>query len=168
MKLESRIFIIRGQKVMLDEDLAHLYQIPTKRLNEQVTRNVDRFPVDFMFSLTNQEFENLKSQIATSSSVWGGRRKLPRAFTEQGIAMLSSVLQSTRAIHVNIAVMRAFVQMRQILISNKDLEIQLKSLETKYERHDSEPKAVFDSLRRLMAIRSVPHRRIAGLNPKDE
>jgi hypothetical protein len=166
--VEAKIYLIRGQKVMLDEDLARLYEVPTKRINEQVTRNLDRFPADFMFSLTNQEFENLKSQFATSSLAWGGRRKLPRAFTEQGIAMLSSVLQNGRAIHVNIAIMRAFVQMRQILISNKDLEIKLKDLEAKYERHDHELKAVFEAIRRLMAIRAVPPKRITGLGRKDE
>src|SRR3990167_6950005 len=92
--IESRIFLLRDERVMLDHDLAELYEVPTKRLNEQVTRNIDRFPADFMFSLKNKEVENLKSQVATSSLAWGGRRKLPRAFTEQGIAMLSSVLQS--------------------------------------------------------------------------
>ncbi len=95
--IDPRIFLIRGEKVMLDQDLARLYQIPTKRLNEQVTRNIDRFPSDFMFPLTTQEFRNLRSQLATSSSGWGGRRGLPRAFTEHGIAMLSSVLQSDSA-----------------------------------------------------------------------
>lgn len=166
--IESKIYIIRGAKVMLDEDLARLYQVPTKRLNEQVSRNIDRFPADFAFSLTNQEFENLKSQFATSSLTWGGRRKLPRAFTEQGIAMLSSVLQSDRAIHVNIAIMRAFVQMRQILISNKEFENKLADLESKYEKHDHELKVVFDAIRRLMAIRAIPHKRIAGLGKENE
>jgi hypothetical protein len=105
--VERRILVIRGQKVMLDRDLAGLYGVPVKRLNEQVKRNLKRFPGDFMFLLTRQEVMNLKSQIATSS--WGGTRKLPYAFTEQGVAMLSSVLNSERAIQVNIAIMRAFV-----------------------------------------------------------
>jgi len=166
--IESKIYIIRGQKVMLDFDLAQLYQIPTMRLNQQVRRNTYRFPADFMFILTNQELGILKSQFVISSSAWGGRRKPPLAFTEQGIAMLSSVLNSRIAVEVNIAIMRAFVQMRQILISNKDLEIRLRELETKYERHDGELKMVFDAIRKLMSIRSVPHKKITGLGKKDE
>ena len=152
---------------MLDFDLAVLYEIPTKRLKEQVKRNIKRFPRDFMFALSDQELKNLKSQFATSSSGWGGHRVSPFAFTEQGIAMLSSVLQSERAIHVNIAIMRAFVQMRQILISNKKFEIKLLELEAKYERHDTELKIVFDAIRKLMAIRAVPHKRIIGLGTKE-
>jgi hypothetical protein len=166
--IESKIYIIRGEKVMLDFDLAELYQMPTKRLKEQVKRNTKRFPRDFMFALTNQELKDLRSQFATSSSEWGGRRTPPFAFTEQGVAMLSSVLQSDRAIHVNIAIMRAFVQMRQILISNKEFENKLTDLESKYEKHDQELKAVFDAIRRLMAIRAIPHRRIAGLSKEDK
>ena len=165
--LESKIYIIRGQKVMLDFDLAELYQVPTMRLNQQVRRNRYRFPSDFMFTLTNQELVSLKSQFVISSSSWGGRRKPPLAFTEQGIAMLSSVLNSRTAVEVNIVIMRAFVQMRQILISNKDLEIKLKDLEAKYERHDGELKIVFDAIRKLMSIRAIPHRRISGLGKRD-
>lgn len=162
-EIESKIYLIRGQKVMLDFDLAKLYQVPTMRLNQQVRRNLGRFPADFMFSLTDQEVRNLISQFVISRSAWGGRRKAPLAFTEQGIAMLSSVLKSRRAIDVNIVIMRAFVQMRQILISNKALEFKLRALEAKYERHDGELKAIFDALRRLMVIRSIPHKRIIGL-----
>jgi hypothetical protein len=109
--IETKIYLVRGQKVMLDRDLAELYQVPTKRLKEQVRRNQKRFPADFMFALSNQELGILRSQFATSSLGWGGHRIPPFAFTEQGIAMLSSVLQSDRAIHVNIAIMRAFVQL---------------------------------------------------------
>jgi hypothetical protein len=166
--IESKIYIIRGEKVLLDFDLANLYQIPTKRLKEQVKRNTKRFPRDFMFVLTNQELKDLRSQFATSSSGWGGHRTPPFAFTEQGVAMLSSVLQSDRANHVNIAIMRAFVQMRQILISNKELENKLTELESKYEHHDHELKLVFDAIRRLMAIRALPHKRIAGLGKEHE
>jgi hypothetical protein len=166
--IESKIFLIRGEKVMLDSDLAELYQVPTKRLNEQVTRNLDRFPADFMFSISNQELENLKSQIATSSSTWGGRRKPPRAFTEQGIAMLSSVLQSPRAVQVNIRIMRAFVQMRKILISTKEFETKLNRLESKYDRHDRELKIVFDVIRKLMSSQVIPHKRIIGLGKQDD
>ncbi len=108
--IERRIYLIRGQKVMIDEDLAELYGVPTKRLNEQVSRNSKRFPEDFMFRLTNDEAENLRSQFATSRSKHGGRRTLPYVFTEQGVAMLSSVLNSERAIEVNIAIMRAFCE----------------------------------------------------------
>lgn len=166
--LGAKIYLIRHQKVMLDHDLADLYGVPTKRLKEQVRRNLNRFPSDFMFVLSSQEFKNLRSQFATSSSGWGGHRTAPFAFTEQGIAMLSSVLQSDRAIHANIAIMRAFVQMRQVLISNKDLEIKLIELEAKYERHDGELKLVFDAIRKLMSLRAVPHKRITGLGKKEE
>ena len=119
-----------------------------------------------MFALSNHEVENLKSQFVISSSGWGGRRTPPLAFTEQGVAMLSSVLKSRRAVVVNIEIMRAFVQMRQILISNKDLESKLLELESKYERHDNELKIVFDAIRNLMTIRSIPHKRITGLGSK--
>lgn len=166
--IESKIYIIRGQKVMLDFDLSELYQVPTMRLNQQVRRNEYRFPADFMFILTDQEFKNLKSQFVISSSTWGGRRKPPLAFTEQGIAMLSSVLNSRTAIEVNIAIMRAFVQMRQILISNKELEIKLTQLEIKLERHDGEIKVILDAIRKLMSIRALPHKKIAGLGKRDD
>ncbi|MBY0472190.1 ORF6N domain-containing protein [bacterium] len=119
-RVESITYLIRGERVMLDHDLAELYQIPTKRIKEQVKRNLKRFPKDFMFVLSEQELTNLRSQFATSSSGWGGNRVSPFAFTEQGIAMLSSVLKSERAISVNIAIMRAFVQMRRLVTSNKE------------------------------------------------
>src|SRR6187549_1505838 len=119
----NKIYFIRGQKVMLDEDLADLYRVETKRLNEQVRRNTERFPQDFMFQLTIEEYENLKSQTAASS--WGGRRKLPFAFTEQGVAMLSSVLNSDIAINVNIQIIRVFTKMREIMLTNKDVLLKL-------------------------------------------
>ena len=119
-RVESITYLIRGERVMLDHDLAELYQIPTKRIKEQVKRNLKRFPKDFMFVLSEQELTNLRSQFATSSSGWGGNRVSPFAFTEQGIAMLSSVLKSERAISVNIAIMLAFVQMRRLVTSNKE------------------------------------------------
>ena len=115
--VKSRIYLLRGQKVLLDSDLAELYGVETRRLNEQVNRNKARFPEDFMFQLNDQEFAGLMSQFATSKSGRGGRRKLPYAFTEQGVAMLSSVLNSERAVQVNIAIMRAFVQMRELALS---------------------------------------------------
>lgn len=115
-KVESLIRVIRGQQVMLDRDLAELYGVETRRLNEQVKRNIERFPEDFMFQLTPNEFDNLKSQLVTSS--WGGVRKLPYAFTEQGVAMLSGVLKSTTAVEANIRIMRAFVSMRHFMVNN--------------------------------------------------
>src|SRR5206468_7142175 len=122
--LESAIHLIRGQRVMLDADLAMIYGVTTKRLNEQLKRNRLRFPPDFAFQLTVQEFTNLKSQIATSSLAHGGRRKLPRAFTEQGVAMLSSVLRSPTAVRVNIEIMRAFVRLRRLLATPGELVAQ--------------------------------------------
>jgi hypothetical protein len=159
--IESKIFIIRGKKVMLDEDLAKLYEVPTMRLNEQVKRNIRRFPSDFMFVLTEQELSNLISQFAISSSTHGGRRNLPTAFTEQGIAMLSSVLRSDRAIDVNIAIMRAFIRMREILISNQELESRITELEQKY---DGKFSIVFDALRKLITPEAKPLKKIKGLS----
>ncbi len=146
--IERRIYIIRRQKVMLDSDLAELYGVETRALNQAVTRNIDRFPEDFMFPLTREEAANLKSQFVTSSSGHGGRRKVPRAFTEQGVAMLSSVLRSKRAIQANIAIMRTFVTLRQMLATNKDLARKLNDLEQKY---DKQFRNVFAAIRQLMA-----------------
>lgn len=123
----SKIYIIREQKVMLDEDLAELYGVETKRLNEQVRRNIERFPDDFMFQLTETEFADLKSQNATSS--WGGRRKLPNAFTEHGVLMLSSVLNSKQAIRVNIQIMRIYTRIREMLLAHKDVFIRVEQVE---------------------------------------
>ena len=126
-KVESLIRVIRGQQVMLDRDLAELYGVETKRLNEQVKRNIERFPEDFMFQLTSNEFDNLKSQIATSS--WGGVRKLPYAFTEQGVAMLSGVLKSPTSVEVNIRIMRVFVSMRHFMANNAAIFQRLETIE---------------------------------------
>lgn len=145
-RIERAIFLIRGQKVILDKDLAILYQVSTGNLNKAVNRNLGRFPEGFMFQLTREEFNNLMFHSGTSS--WGGTRKLPRAFTEQGVAMLSSVLRSKRAVSVNIEIMRAFVRLRQMLASNATLERRLKELEKKY---DAQFKVVFDAIRHLMA-----------------
>jgi hypothetical protein len=145
--VERRILVIRGQKVMLDRDLAGLYGVPVKRLNEQVKRNLKRFPGDFMFLLTRQEVMNLKSQIATSS--WGGIRKLPYAFTEQGVAMLSSVLNSKRAIQVNIAIMRAFVKLKQVLATHKELAEKLKELEGEVGKHNKLIIEIFEIIKQL-------------------
>jgi len=153
--IEQKIFVIRNHRVMLDKDLAKLYEVETRDLNKAVSRNLDRFPEDFMFQLTEKEFQNLKFHFGTSS--WGGTRKRPRAFTEQGVAMLSSVLRSKRAVHVNIAIMRAFVRLRQILASNRELARKLDELEKKY---DTQFKVVFNAIRKLMAKPQRPKRRI--------
>ncbi|MBA7694226.1 hypothetical protein ES703_102833 [subsurface metagenome] len=133
--------LIRGQNVILDRDLAALYGVETRDLNKAVTRNIERFPKDFMFQLNKKEFENLKFHFGTSS--WGGTRKLPRAFTEQGVAMLSSVLRSKRAIEINIAIMRIFVKLRDILADNAALRKQI-------EKHDEQIKYIFNILKRML------------------
>ena len=153
-RIERAILLLRSQKVMLDAHLAGLYGVPTKVFNQAVKRNLDRFPADFMFQLTDEEFANLRSQFVTSS--WGGRRYRPRAFTEQGVAMLSSVLRSRRAVQVNIEIMRAFVRLRQMLASHAGLARRLDALEKKY---DAQFKAVFDAMRELMSP-PAPRRRI--------
>ena len=155
--IETKILLIRGQKVMLDADLAELYEVETKVLNQAVKRNIERFPDDFMFQLTAEEFANLKSQsdtsnlrsqIVTLKAGRGQHRKyLPYAFTEQGVAMLSSVLRSSRAIEVNIAIMRTFVQLRQMLTSNAELSRKLAAMEKNY---DIKFKAIFEAIHQLM------------------
>ena len=147
--VERNILLIRGHRVILDTDLAKLYGVPTKRLNEQVQRNKKRFPSDFMFQLTPEEVERLRSQFATLKPGRGQHRKYqPYAFTEQGVAMLSTVLHSERAIQVNIAIMRTFVQLREMISSNKGLARRLNELEKKY---DSQFRVVFEAIRELMA-----------------
>lgn len=143
--IEQQILMLRGQKVLLDSTLALLYGVETKVLLQAVKRNIDRFPEDFMFSLTKQEFNHLRSQSVTSS--WGGRRTPPYAFTEQGIAMLSSVLRSKQAVQVNIEIMRAFVRLRRVLSENTELADKLNQLE---KRYDEQFKIVFDAIRELM------------------
>ena len=140
------ILLVRGHKVILDKDLAALYRVTTSNLNKAVTRNQDRFPEDFMFRLTDEEFRNLIFRFGTSS--WGGTRKAPRAFAEQGVAMLSSVLKSKRAVLVNVEIMRAFVRLRGILLEHGELGKRLDALEEKY---DSQFRVVFDAIRQLMA-----------------
>lgn len=164
-RIERRIFLIRGHSVMLDADLAQLYGVKTKALNQAVKRNIERFPVDFMFRLTEEERRRvLRSQIVTSKSVRGGRRYLPMVFTEQGVAMLSGVLNSPRAIQVNIAIMRAFVKLRQMLASRKDLAWKLAELERKLSTHNAQIQSLFEAIRQLMAPRKSPYRRI-GFHP---
>ena len=153
--ITSKILLIRSEKVMLDSDLAELYGVETRRLNEQVKRNLKRFPADFMFQLTKDEFEILKSHFATSS--WGGRRKLPSAFTEQGVAMLSSVLNSDRAIEVNVAIMRAFVKLRKMIASNEELARKFEESEKKYDKKFA---VVFTAIKQLMAPPEEPKKKI--------
>ena len=157
--IERKILFIRQQKVMLDTDLAALYGVPTERLNEQIKRNPARFPEDFMFQLNADEYKSLRSQIAISKKGRGGRRYLPYVFTEQGIAMLSSVLNSDRAVAVNIEIMRAFVRLREILLTHKDLALKLANLE---KRYDTKFRVVFDANRKLMAPTPVPAKRQIG------
>jgi len=147
-KILNQIYVIRKQKVMLDEDLAKMYQVETKRLNEQVKRNLKRFPKDFMFILTQKEFDNLKSQNATSS--WGGRRKLPNAFTEQGVAMLSSVLNSDIAIDVNIRIIRVFTKLREYALTNTEILTQLNHLEKDSKRYGRDIENIFLVLKELL------------------
>jgi DNA-binding PadR family transcriptional regulator len=165
--VKSKIFLIRGQKVFLDSDLAELYGVETRRLNEQVSRNRSRFPDDFMFQLNPQEFAGLISQTAISKPGRGGRRKMPYAFTEQGVAMLSSVLNSDRAVQVNIAIMRAFVQMRELATSNRELARKIDALEKKHAQHDQQFVAVFDAIRQMLEPVEKKRRKI-GFGQGDE
>ena len=158
--LAKLVFVVRGEKVLLDSDLADLYDVATKVLNQAVKRNLDRFPVDFMFQLTPEEWERMRSQIVTASPgsnpmrsqfVTASRRNvgaLPYAFTEQGVAMLSSVLRSQRAVEVNIAIMRTFVQLRRLMDSNRDLARRIEAMETRYDEQFSQ---VFDAIKQLIA-----------------
>ena len=149
--IENKIFLVRGKKVMFDRDLAVLYGVTTGNLNKAVNRNIERFPDDFMFQLAKEEADSLIFQIGISKTEGrGGRRFLPYAFTENGVAMLSSVLNSERAIHVNIQIMRTFTKLREMLATHKELAHKLAELEGKIERHDDEIKAVFDAIRGLM------------------
>jgi hypothetical protein len=145
-RIVDAILLLRGRKVMLDADLARLYGVETKALNRAVKRNTRRFPADFMFELTSEEMKNLRFHFGTSR--WGGRRYVSRAFTEQGVAMLSSVLNSDRAIQVNIEIMRAFARLREMLASHANLSRKLGELERRY---DAQFKIVFDAIRELMA-----------------
>jgi hypothetical protein len=156
----NKIFMIRGQKVMLDEDLAGLYNVSTKRLNEQVKRNIHRFPKDFMFQLTSKEFENLKTQFATSS--WGGRRAAPFAFTEHGVLMLSSVLNSRIAINVNIQIMRIYTKMREMMMTNQEIISKLNELEKQTLQNAEDIQSIFDQLRQFLIPPEQSNRRRIG------
>ena len=143
--ITTKILLIRGKRVMLDRDLAKLYEVETSQLTRQVRRNIDRFPEDFMFQLTKEELQSLMCQFGTSS--WGGTRKLPYAFTEQGVAMLSGVLHSKRAIQVNIQIMRAFIQLKRLLLTNADLRRKIEEIEKKYDKQFA---IVFQAIKQLL------------------
>jgi DNA-binding PadR family transcriptional regulator len=163
--ITNKIYFIRGQKIMLSTHLAQLYGVEVKVLVQAVKRNIDRFPDDFMFQLNDKENEILKSQFVTSS--WGGvRRANPYAFTEQGVAMLSAVLRSKRAIQVNIIIMRAFVKLREMLSLHKELAVKLKELECKFEGHDRAIRSIFGAIRRLMKEEEKPKTKI-GFHTRD-
>ncbi|MCB9756883.1 MAG: ORF6N domain-containing protein [Candidatus Omnitrophica bacterium] len=163
--IENKIFLIRGKKVMFDRDLAILYDIPTKRLKEQVNRNRKRFPDDFMFELTLAEAKGLRSQFATLKR--GEHMKYrPYVFTEQGVAMLSSVINSERAIEVNIQIMRVFVKIKEFVLTHHDLAQKIDALERKFEEHDKKFVVVFEAIRRLMAPEPEPQKRKIGFHSK--
>ena len=156
----NKIVFIRDEKVMLDRDLAELYGVETGALNRAVKRNTERFPEDFMFQVTDEEAEVLRCQTGISKPGRGGRRYLPYVFTEQGVAMLSSVLNSKRAIDVNIAIMRAFVQLRKMIASHDELARKLTELEQHLESHDEQIQAIFDAIRQLMTPPAKPRKKI--------
>jgi len=164
--IERKILVIRGEKVMLDADLAGLYGVETKRLNEQVRRNIERFPDDFMFQLTDEEFNCLRSQFATSNKPAGrgGRRHLPNAFTEHGTIMAASVLNTPLAVAVSVQVVRAFVKLREMISTHKDLAKKLEDLEQKY---DSQFKMVFDAIRQLMTPPEPKKKRAIGFGREE-
>jgi len=165
-RIEKAIFVIRGQKVMLDADLAELYGVKTKILKQAVRRNRKRFPSDFMFELTKEENRFLRSQNVTLE--WGRYSKyLPFAFTEQGVAMLSSILNSDRAIEVNIAVMRVFVRLREMMATHKELAVKLRELEGRIQDHDEQIVAIFEAIRQLMTPPETPRKRI-GFEVKEK
>jgi hypothetical protein len=154
----NKIYLIRDQKVMLDKDLADLYGVTTGNLNKAVGRNIKRFPEDFMFKLTKEEFDNLKSQIDNSS--WGGTRKLPKAFTEQGVAMLSGILHSEQAILVNIQIMRAYIRIREMLLTHKDLLLKMEKLENQVTENSESIKLIFTALKKLLNPDKIERKQI--------
>ncbi len=167
-KILNQIYVVRGQKIMLDEDLAKMYNVETKRLNEQVKRNLKRFPKDFMFVLSAKDFANLKSQNATSS--WGGRRTLPNAFTEQGVAMLSSILNSDIAIEVNISIIRVFTKLREYALTNTEILAQLAVLQKNSKQYGRDIENIFLVLKELIDKQASPKhesRKRIGFKPDD-
>jgi phage regulator Rha-like protein len=158
--IAAKIFEIRGKKVMFDKDLAQLYGVATKNLNKAVKRNIKRFPEDFMFQLVSEEVESLRFQNGTSKR--GGSRYLPYVFTEQGVAMLSSVLNSERAIQVNILIMRAFTRLKEVLLTHKELALKIEKLENKYSKCDEKIQAIFDAIKHLLQPQPVEEKKIVG------
>jgi len=156
-KILNKIYVVRGEKVMVDKDLAEMYGVETKQLKRQVKRNIDRFPKDFMFQLTKKEFEILRSQIGTSS--WGGTRYLPMAFSEQGIAMLSSILNSKTAIEVNIRVIRVFTKLREYALTHKEILFQLAKLEKEVKGNSKDIENIFMVMKELLEKHSAPPKR---------
>jgi len=154
----NKIYLFRKSKVMLDTDLAELYQVETKRLNEQVKRNLTRFPEDFMFQLTNEEWGNLKSQYATSS--WGGRRKAPFVFTEHGVLMLSSVLNSEKAIDINIQIVRIFTKMREMLLTHKDILLQLEEMKKSIDGQEDRVDLIYNYLTQFIKEQKTPRKEV--------
>ena len=163
-RIANKIYLMRGMKVMLDRDLAELYNVETSQLKRAVRRNIDRFPSDFMFELTQTELENWRCQFGTSKSDKMGLRYKPMAFTEQGVAMLSSVLRSKRAIHVNIQIMRAFTQLRKMLSTHEDLKRKIESMEEKY---DQQFQIVFEAIKQLLETDEKPKKKI-GFTVKEK
>lgn len=161
----SRIYLVRNQKVMVDSDLADMYAVEARVLNQAVKRNSNRFPADFMFQLTDKEFENLKSQIVTSR--WGGKRKRPYVFTEQGVSMLSGVLNSPVAIQVHIQIIRVFARMKELVLSHKDLLLKLEKLEKEVGEHQADIALIFEALKKLLDPKP-PKRRMIGFLRREE
>ncbi len=161
----SKIYVVRGQKVMLDRDLAELYSVTTGNLNKAVKRNIKRFPDDFMFQLNDEEFKNLIFQNGISS--WGGTRKMPFVFTEQGVAMLSGILSSDIAIEVNIRIIRIFTRLREMLVTHKDILLKLEQIEKKVTGHDEDIQMIFSALKQLIHEPNPPRKRI-GFKANDE
>jgi hypothetical protein len=156
--IESRIYLIRGEKVILSHQIAELYAVAAKVLMQAVKRNRERFPPDFMFQISREELEILRSHFVTSSSGWGGRRVMPYAFTEQGVAMLSSVLKSSRAVQVNIAIMRTFVHIRRTLANNTELALRINDIERRQGEQEVNIESIFDVINRMLALPESPKR----------
>jgi hypothetical protein len=159
----TKIVEIRDKRVMFDKDLADLYGVELKQLIRQVKRNINRFPDDFMYQLTKQEVMNLRCQFGTSS--WGGRRYLPYVFTQEGVAMLSSVLNSYRAIRVNIQIMRAFVKLKELFLTHRDLAVKIEALEKRYAAHDEKIQIIFEAIRQLLEPKSTEQDKRIGFRP---
>lgn len=162
----NKIYLIRGQKVMIDRDLAVLYEVETKRLKESVRRNPNRFPKDFMFEMSKKEFENWRTKIATSKEDKQGLRYAPFCFTEQGVTMLACVLNSDRAVDVNLQIIRIFTRMKEMLLTNKDILLKVQNVEHKLTSHDEDIRLIFEYLKKLLTPPQEPRKRI-GFKPED-